>query len=76
MQWEANASVTLRQQLKQMGESGQVYEVQTNYFDEAGVRFQDVGMKELAGSQELMSVVEGYPAPIRYRMIPSVTFGP
>jgi hypothetical protein len=47
LQWEANASVTLRQQLKQMRESGQVYEVQTNYFDdsrrirllEAGVRF-------------------------------------
>jgi hypothetical protein len=84
LQWEANASVILRQQLMQMRESGQVYEVQTNYFDdswrirllEAGVRFQDVGMKELAGIQELMSVVEGFPVPIRYRMIPSVTSGP
>lgn len=55
----------------------------TNYFDDswwirllkACVRFQDVGMKELAGSQELMSVVEGYPAPVRYRMIDGVIPG-
>jgi hypothetical protein len=84
LQWETNASVTLQYQLRQMRESGQVYEVQTNYFDdscrirllEAGVRFQDVGMKELAGSQELMSVVEGYPLPVRYRMISGVISGP
>jgi hypothetical protein len=58
-----------------MRESGQVYDVQTNYFDdswrirllEAGVKFQDVGMKKLPGSQELMSVVEGYPLAIHYR---------
>jgi hypothetical protein len=84
LQWETNASVTLRHQLKQMRESGQVYEVQTNYFDdswrvrllEADVRFEDVGMKELGGSQELMSVVEGYPLPIRYRMIAGVASRP
>ncbi|MFZ1011602.1 MAG: hypothetical protein WAN65_32495 [Candidatus Sulfotelmatobacter sp.] len=84
LQWETNASVTLRHQLKQLKEPGQVYEVQTNYFDdswrvrllEAGVRFQDVGMKGLADSQELMSVVEGYPLPVRYRMISGVISGP
>jgi hypothetical protein len=76
LKWETNASITLRQQLKQMGESGQVYDVQTNYFDdswrvrllEAGVKFQDVGMSKLPGSQELMSVVEGYPLAIHYRI--------
>jgi hypothetical protein len=84
LNWETNASVTLRHQLRQMRESGQVYEIQTNYFDdswrirllEAGVRFQDVGMKELADSQDLMSVVEGYPLPVRYRIISGVISEP
>jgi hypothetical protein len=51
--------------------------VQTNRFidswpvrlREANVRFVDVGMKKLADGQELMSVVEGYPLAIRYRVV-------
>ena len=33
----------------------------------AGVRFHTLGMARLAHSQELTSVVEGYPLAIRYR---------
>jgi hypothetical protein len=76
LRWETKASITLRQQLRQMRDSGQAYEVQTMYFDDsmkvrlhaAGVKFYDVGMKPLPNSLELMSVVEEYPAPVRYRV--------
>jgi len=40
------------------------------------VRFVDVGMKKLAGGQELMSVVEGYPLAIRYRVVAGGAPGP
>ena len=84
LQWETNASITLRRQLKQMSASGQLYEVETNRFNdswpvrlrEANVRFVDVGMKKLAGGQELMSVVEGYPLAIRYRVVAGGAPGP
>jgi len=62
--------------LRQMSASGQLYEVATNRFidswplrlREANVRFVDVGMQKLRDGQELKSVVEGYPLPIRYRV--------
>ena len=84
LQWETNASITLRQQLEQMSASGQLYEVETNHFidswplrlREANVRFVDVGMKKLADGQELMSVVEGYPLAIRYRVVAGGAPGP
>lgn len=76
LQWETNATLTLRGQLKELRDSGRVYEVQTMRFQdawdvrltEAGVPFVDVGMQKLPDSQELMSVVEGYPWPVRYRV--------
>jgi hypothetical protein len=86
LQWETNASMTLRQQLKQMRASGQLYEIETNRFieswpvrlREANVRFVDVEMKKLPDGQELKSVVEGYPLAIRYRVAagsPSAAMG-
>lgn len=82
LRWETKASITLRQQLRQMRDSGQEYEVQTMYFDDsmnvrlhaAGVKFSDVGMKALPNSLELMSVVEEYPAPVRYRVAAHAPF--
>jgi hypothetical protein len=84
LQWETNASITSRQQLKQMRDSGQVYEVQTNRFidswpvrlREANVGFVDVGTMKLPDGQELMSVVEGYPLAIRYRVVAGGAPGP
>jgi hypothetical protein len=84
LQWETNASITLRQQLKQMSASGQLYEVETNHFieswpvrlREANVRFVDVGEKKLPDGQELKSVVEGYPLAIRYRVVANGPPGP
>lgn len=77
LQWETNASITLRQQLKQMSTSGQLYEVETNHFvdswptrlREANVRFVDVGATKLPDGQQLTSVVEGYPLAVRYRIV-------
>ena len=77
LQWETNASITLRRQLAELRDSGQTYEVQTNRFQdswnvrlqEAGVNFVDVGMQKLPGGQELMSVVEQYPLAIHYRIL-------
>ena len=75
LHWEADASAKLRTQLHQMRDSGQTYEVATFFFKDsadvrltqAGVRFRDVGMRAGAGSQELESVVEGYPLATRFR---------
>jgi hypothetical protein len=76
LHWETKASITLRHQLRQMRNSGREYEVRTMYFDdstnvrlhEAGVKFRDVGMTSLPGSLELLSVIEEYPFPVRYRV--------
>jgi hypothetical protein len=70
-----DVSQTLRHQLQELKSSGQEYEFSTYYFDdsarirltEAGVSFRDVGMEKLPNGHELESVVEGYPAAIRYR---------
>lgn len=76
MRWETWATRTLREQLRQMRDSGQEYEVSTRYFsdaaklrlDWAGVRYTDIGMKKIPDGTELMSVVEKYPASMAYRV--------
>jgi hypothetical protein len=75
--WETRASLTLRDQLRDLRDSGQEYEVSTRFFDdsakgrltEAHVRFRDLGMTKLPKVHELESVVEGYPDAIRYRAV-------
>jgi hypothetical protein len=77
LHWETTASLTLRRQLQELRESGKEYEFYTGFFDEAtkerlaeaGVRYRDLGTKKIPDGQELMSVVEGYPFPIRYRLV-------
>ena len=74
LNWETRASLTLRQQLRDLRNSGQEYEFSAQYFDdsakerltEAHVRFRDLGMTKLPNGHELESVVEGYPGAIRY----------
>ncbi len=76
LHWETNASLALRRQLQEMRESGKQYEVSTGRFGEspkvllaeAGVRFNDLGVKKLPNSHGLQSVVEGYPVEIWYRL--------
>ena len=75
--WETTASLTLRGQLRELRESGKEYEFYTGAFDdatkvrlaEAGVLFRDLGSKPFQDGHELMSVVEGYPRAIRYRLV-------
>jgi hypothetical protein len=74
MSWETTHSMALRRQLKQMRNSGKEYRVSTRYFSEsakvrlgeAGISYQDLGMKKLPRGHELVSVVEHYPDAIRY----------
>jgi hypothetical protein len=73
MSWEAAHSMALRRQLKEMRDSGEEYRVSTRYFSDsarvrlgdAGINYQDLGMKKLKG-HELISVVEHYPDAIQY----------
>jgi hypothetical protein len=75
--WETQASLTLRHQLRDLRDSGQEYEFSTRYFDdsaaerltEAHVRFRDLGLTKIPKRHELESVVEGYPDAIRYRAV-------
>lgn len=75
--WETRASLTLRHQLIDLRNSGREYKFSTLYFDdsarerltEANVHFRDLGMTQLLNGHELESVVEGYPAAIRYRAV-------
>ena len=74
MRWEIGHTIALRHQLQQLHDSGKEYTVSTRYFSdsaevrltEAGVRYQNIGMKKIAHAEELISVVEGYPDPIRF----------
>lgn len=74
MKWETTHSIALRRQLNDMRNSGKEYRVSTRYFSdsarvrlgEAGVRYQDLGMKKLPGGHGLVSVVEHYPDAIHY----------
>ena len=77
LNWETRASLTLRQQLRDLRNSGQKYEISPGYFDdsakerltEAHVRFSDLGMTKIPDRHELESVVEGYPGATRYRAV-------
>ena len=77
LHWETSASFTLHTQLREMRDSGLIYEVRTLYFDdatnvrltEAGVKYRDIGLANLPNSHELTSVVEGYPAATHFRAV-------
>ena len=74
MKWETTHSIALRRQLNQMHNSGKQYRVSTRFFSdsarvrlgEAGIPYQDLGMKKLPSGHELVSVIEHYPDAIHY----------
>ncbi len=75
LHWDTVATLTLRDQLRQVQAAGVVYDVQTDLFDdsikqrlrEAGVQFRNVGKTPLPDSAELKSVVDGYRHAVHYR---------
>lgn len=79
MAWETRASHTLRQQLSELRQSGKEIEINPRYFERAveerlkswGVRYQKRGRNELRDGLVMVSVVEGYPGVVRYRLSPS-----
>jgi len=77
--WEINASRTLRGQLAELHESGKTIEVDFRQFEmsmEEKLKTWDVPYqkmdpkKKFRDGSELMSVVDGYPGTIRYRVLP------
>ena len=78
MAWETKASQTLRRQLTELRESGQGIEIYFPRFQVSGeerlkswgVRYQKKGRNEIRNATELMSVVEGYPGAVQYRVLP------
>jgi 4-amino-4-deoxy-L-arabinose transferase-like glycosyltransferase len=74
--WETRSTLTLRGQLAQLAEGGQPVEVLFRNFVISGQGRMDAWhihyiptLKAIRGSKELMSVVEGYPRPIQYRVM-------
>ncbi|HVX86997.1 MAG TPA: hypothetical protein VH253_19590 [Phycisphaerae bacterium] len=76
--WETRSTLTLRRELAQLAQSPQPVLV---FFDEFAVSGQGRmdawhipflrTLKPIPASRQLMSVVEGYPHPIQYRLIPN-----
>ena len=79
MTWETNATRTLRRQLTELSQPGTEIEVSFRWFEIPvperlkawGVHFQTKGRNEIRDGNELMSVVEGYPGVVRYRILPA-----
>jgi hypothetical protein len=74
--WETQASGKLRQQLTGLRAAGQPIDINFGKFVRSGeerlktwdVPYQDKTSKELPRGIELMSVVEGYPGAVRYKL--------
>ena len=74
--WETRSTLTLRSQLAQLAHAGEPVEVFFQSFAVSGQGRMDAWhvpyvrrLKAIPGSTELMSVVEGYPRPIQYRVM-------
>jgi len=79
--WETKASLKLRRQLTELRQSGGEIEICFNAFTRSGeerlktwgVPYQEKSRKELHDGTELMSVVEGYPGAVQFRLINEAT---
>jgi hypothetical protein len=77
LMWETKASLKLRQQLNELRQSGSKIEICFNAFTRSGeerlkawgVPYQEKSRKELHDGTELMSVVEGYPGAVQFRVV-------
>jgi len=74
--WETRSTLTLRSQLNELAQAGKPVEVFFPVFAVSGQGRMDAWqiryirrLKAIPDSKELMSVVEGYPRPIQYRVI-------
>jgi len=75
--WETKASLKLRQQLTELHRSGNEIEICFNAFARSGearlktwgVPYREKNRKELPAGTELMSVVEGYPGAVQFRLL-------
>ncbi len=75
--WETKASLKLRRQLTELRQSGKEIEVCFNRFGRSGeerlktwgVPYQEKSLKEIHNGTELMSVVEGYPGAVQFRLL-------
>jgi hypothetical protein len=75
--WETKASEKLRQQLTGLHQSGKEIEICFNNFSRSGeerlqawgIPYREKSRKELHDGTELMSVVEGYPGAVQFRLI-------
>jgi len=82
--WDTKASAKLRQQLTGLRQSGGTIEICFNNFTRSGeerlktwgVPFQEKSRKELPAGTELMSVVEGYPGAVQFRLVDEPTNSP
>jgi hypothetical protein len=81
MKWETLATLKLRRQLTELSQPGTEIEVSFRWFEIAvperlktwGVKFQTKGRNEIRDGKVLMSVVERYPGPVRYRLLSPAT---
>ena len=77
MRWEIKNTVGLRRQLRDLRESGQEYEVNTQYFHDsievrlsaAGVRVHAIEVTRHPYEQELIGNFQQYPDPTTYRVL-------
>ena len=75
--WETKASLKLRQQLTELRQSGKEIEICFNKFTRSGeerlkawgIPYQEKSLSEIHDGTELMSVVEGYPRAVQFRLI-------
>jgi hypothetical protein len=81
MKWETLATLKLRRQLTELSQPGTEIEVSFRWFEVGvperlkawGVKFQTKGRNEIRDGKVLMSVVERYPGPVRYRLLSPAT---
>jgi hypothetical protein len=81
MKWETIATQTLRRQLTDLAKPGTQIVINFPSFDDSGegrlkawgIHYQKVTRAQVRaahGARELMSMVEGYPGPVDYRVLP------
>jgi len=84
MTWETNASRTLRRQLTELRQSDREIVFSIPRFGVSvegrlkawGISYEIGDANQVRGGTELMSVVEDYPLPVRYRLLPQAATRP
>ena len=77
MTWETKSTIALRRQLTELASSDREIGINFRWFEVPvserlktwGISYQKMKRKELTNAVELMSVVEGYPGAVKYRVL-------